>query len=54
MLNKREHSMVRVRMDRIYTRGEAKATEVKLLGRQPFAPDLFPSDHFGLLAEIRR
>ncbi len=51
-----------VRFDRILFKGFARdsgwaATSIDLLGTQPIAselPDVFPSDHFGLLAAFQR
>jgi endonuclease/exonuclease/phosphatase family metal-dependent hydrolase len=41
------------RLDRILFRG-LNVLSVQLLGDQPFAPGLFPSDHFGLLARFQK
>ncbi len=43
------------RFDRILSKGTLKPTAIKLLGTEPLSsdePTLFPSDHFGLLAEF--
>ena len=42
------------RIDHIYVKGAFRPTRVSLVGTEPIAPDLFPSDHFGLLASFTR
>lgn len=39
------------RLDRILFRG-LRPQSLEMLGREPIGPDLYPSDHFGLLARF--
>ncbi len=42
------------RIDHIYVKGGFTPTRVSLFGTEPIADNLFPSDHFGLLASFSR
>ncbi len=42
------------RIDRIYVKGAFIPTKVTLIGTEPIGDNLFPSDHFGLLASFSR
>ncbi|MFA5507203.1 MAG: endonuclease/exonuclease/phosphatase family protein [Vulcanimicrobiota bacterium] len=55
MLAKQEpNKQTRARIDRLFCLGGVQAAEIQMLGTQPFFEGDFPSDHFGLLARIRR
>jgi hypothetical protein len=46
------------RLDRIFLRSTVwKGKDIRIIGDQPITPgkkDLFPSDHFGLVATVKR
>ncbi len=42
------------RLDRIYSKGAFKPTQIELVGTEPAAADVFPSDHFGLCASFAK
>jgi len=42
------------RLDRLYVKGGFVPTRIELAGTEPIAPDVFPSDHFGVLASFAR
>jgi len=42
------------RLDRIYSKGVFQPTAVELVGTEPVAEGVFPSDHFGLCASFVR
>jgi len=59
MLQKVDQRVRQVRFDRILFRGRApgwRPRSIELIGNRPVSdslPDVFPSDHFGLVARLR-
>ena len=49
----RPTSVVQARIDRILCFGQAEPLRTELLGTVPFQKDEYPSDHFGLLTQLK-
>jgi endonuclease/exonuclease/phosphatase family metal-dependent hydrolase len=41
-----------LRLDRVLLRGRVRATRIERIGTEPIEDGLFPSDHYGLLADL--